>query len=518
MKVNILFGYLLPVATYAYTLDSTAPWQVQDCSKFASSLQSIGDGVTISNSSYIPPNSLNISSNKVNEYPLCRLSGKAPYPGNNSVIFELWLPAAERYNDRFLVVGNGGMAGVVAESDMIDNLNEGYVVAGGNSGHLASENNDGNGAPGVYLPYLHDEEQIKSWIHDSIVRFTPAARNITTAFYGKAPRYSYYKGCSTGGAQGFALAQFHPNLFDGIVAGCPGNWYSHLALSFLWNSQATQGPNSLAQTALDLITQAVLAKCDAIDGVEDGVLENPLACDFDISTLACEPSETNSATCLMPNQLSAARKLYAGPVDSRTNASLYPGFSFGSETEWAVQEGILADVFSIPILQNRVFDNLSYDASTFDWAADVDAVDDRVGRLIDEISPDLSGLKTAGSKMIVYQGWADPFNAATWPMQHLHQIEDFFGGDVSDWFRLFMVPGGGHCGSASNYPQVPGTWHALEAIVRWVETGEPPSEMIGTNPSDGNLKDKTSKLCPWPQTAHLRGSDVNDWNSYVCES
>lgn len=132
------------------------------------------------------------------------------------------------------------MAGVIAESDMIGNLNEGYAVAGGNSGHLASENNGGNGAPGVYLPYLHDKGQVRAWIHNSIAQFTPAARTITTAFYRKAPKYSYYEGCSTGGAQGFALAQFHPDLFDGIVAGCPGNWYSHLALSFLWNAQATQ--------------------------------------------------------------------------------------------------------------------------------------------------------------------------------------------------------------------------------------------------------------------------------------
>ncbi|KAI2778631.1 feruloyl esterase [Daldinia loculata] len=514
MRVDALFGSLLVISAHA--LDIDVSWQVKDCSKFASSLQGIGDGVTILNSSYIPENTLNIT-NKSNVSPLCRLFGKAPYPKNNSVIFELWLPAAEKYNGRFLVVGNGGMAGVIAEGDMIGNLNEGYAVAGGNSGHLASENNGGNGAPGVYLPYLHDKEQVRAWIHNSIAQFTPAARNITTAFYRKAPKYSYYEGCSTGGAQGFALAQFHPGLFDGIVAGCPGNWYSHLALSFLWNAQATQDPNSLPQTTLDLVTRAVIAKCDALDGVENGVLENPLVCDFDVSTLECKSSETNSTACLTPAQISAVQKIYTGPIDSRTNTSLYPGFSFGSEIEWVGQEGILAEAFSIPILQNMVFGDLSYDASAFNWAADVDAVDERVGTFIDEISPDLSEFKTTGSKMIVYQGWTDPLNAAMWPIQHLHQIEDFFGGDVSDWFRVFMVPGGGHCTSAPNYPQVPGTWHALEAIVEWVETGKPPSEMLGTDPQDENLKGKTSKLCPWPQIAHFQGGDSNDWNSYECK-
>ncbi|KAL7625269.1 hypothetical protein AAE478_004485 [Parahypoxylon ruwenzoriense] len=515
MRTGVVFGSLFAIAVYAS--DFNASWKVEDCSKFASSLQGIGDaGATILNATHIPANTFN-ASGTFNAVPACRLIGRIPYARNNSVVFELWLPETGDYNGRFLAVGNGGMAGTIATNDVVRNLNKGYAVAGGNAGHLASENNDGSGAPGVYLPYMHDEEQVKAWIHNSIAYLTPPATNITSEFYHEAPRHSYYEGCSTGGAQGFALAQFYPDLFDGIVAGCPGNWYSHLALSFLYNAQVTQGSGFLPQAALDLITQAVLAKCDTIDGVEDGVLENPLLCDFDVSLLQCRPSGTNSSTCLTPDQLSAAQRIYAGPVDSRSNASLYPGFSAGSETQWMLQEGTLADAFSIPILQNMVFHDLSYDAAAFNWGADVDALDEKVGALIDEVSADLSGLRASGAKMLVLQGWADPFNAATWPIRHLRQIEDFFGGDVRDWFRLFMVPGGGHCGAASNYPQVPGTWHALEAVVRWVETGSAPEEMLGTDPADERLAGKTSKLCPWPRTARFRGGDPEDWDSFVCE-
>lgn len=510
-----MLGCLLTVPIHASKCG--ASWRVEDCSEFASSFQKIGHtDVTILNSSYTRENAVNISGT-LNAVPVCRLFGNVPYAGNNSVIFELWLPSTEKYNGRFLVVGNGGMAGTIAEGDVIRNLNKGFAVAGGDSGHLAAMNNGGNGAPGVYLPYMHNEDQVKAWIHNSIAFITPAAKKISTAFYKNVPKYSYYEGCSTGGAQGFALAQFHPNLFDGIVVGCPGNWYSHLALSFLWNSQMTQGSN-LPQTVLDLVTQTVLEKCDTIDGVKDGVLENPLLCDFDISSLQCKSSDTNPSTCLTPAQVSTAQKIYLGPVDFRSNISLYPGFSLGSETEWMSQEGYLAQVFSIPILQNMLFNNLSYDASTFNWGTDVDAVDVRVGALIDETSPDLSVLKATGAKMVVFQGWSDPYNAATWPIQHLGQIEDFFGGDVSDWFRLFMIPGGGHCGSATNYPQVPGTWHALDAVVQWVETGQPPAAILGTDPADKKLKGKTSKLCPWPQTAKFRGGDPNDWNSFKCEN
>lgn len=126
------------------------------------------------------------------------------------------------------------MAGVIDEAALMENLNLGFAVAGGDSGHEAADNNDGAGAPGIYLPFLHDEDQTLAWIHNSIAYFTPPTKSLVAQYYGQAPSYSYYKGCSTGGAQGFALAQFYPDMFDGIVAGSPGNWYSHLALSFLW--------------------------------------------------------------------------------------------------------------------------------------------------------------------------------------------------------------------------------------------------------------------------------------------
>ncbi|KAI1776253.1 feruloyl esterase [Hypoxylon cercidicola] len=486
MRAKVLLRCLLTVPIYASKCD--ASWRVEDCSEFVSSFQKTGhEDVTILNSSHIPEKAINISGT-LNAIPVCRLFGSVPYAGNNSIIFELWLPPIEKHNERFLVVGNGGMAGTIGEGDVIRNLNKGFAVAGGDSGHLAAMNNDGNGVPGVYLPYMHDKQQVKAWIHNSIAFLTPAAKKITTAFYDQVPKYSYYEG------------------------------YSHLALSFLWNSQMTQGPNFLPQTVLDFITQTVLDKCDTIDGVKDGVLENPLLCDFDISSLECKSSGTNSSACFTPAQIATAQKIYTGPVDSRSNITLYPGFSVGSETEWMLQEGYLADIFSIPILQNMLFNNLSYDASTFNWGTDVDAVNARVGTLIDETSPDLSALKASGAKMIVSQGWSDPFNAATWPIQHLGQIEDFFGGDVSDWFRLFMIPGGGHCGAATNYPQVPAIWHALDAVVQWVETGQPPTQMLGTDPTDKSLKNKTSKLCPWPQTAKFRGGDTNNWNSFECEN
>lgn len=268
-----------------------------------------------------------------------------------------------------------------------------------------------------------------------------------------------------------------------------------------------------------MITNATLDACDLNDGVADRLIENPLACDFDINTLACNATTSNSSTCLTPAQLSAAKSIFAGPTRSDNGAQLYPGFSPGSESSWSLQQGDLASAFSIPILQNLVYDNLSYNALTdFTWtSSDINAMDDRAGTYIDEISPDLSSFTNRKGKMMVTQGWADPLNAALWPIEHLEQIEAAHPNEsIGDFINLFMIPGGGHCGASPAYPDVPATYHTVPKLVRWVERGEKPEEVLSTNPPDGS--GRTRKLCAWPATArYVAGGSVDDWRSYVCE-
>ncbi|KAG6364232.1 hypothetical protein INS49_005830 [Diaporthe citri] len=490
------------------------------CSALAGNSGSLGLNRTVlTNSTWIPAGAKNVSGT-FNAAAFCEVSGTVSYPADNYVVFEVWLPEENAYNGRFLAVGNGGMAGTIDEPALVENLNSGYAVAGGDSGHRAAENNGGEGEAGVSISYLHDQDQILAWIHNSISYFTPPAKTIVEAYYTSAPQYSYYKGCSTGGAQGFALAQYHPELFDGIVAGCPGNWYSHLTLSFLWNAQASEGTGLEDETAgqaiLDFVESAVLDHCDELDGVKDGLIENPLTCDFDLTTLACDPTAANSTQCLSASQVAAFQKIYDGPRNS-TGHSLYPGFTFGSENELIQQtSGSLSNSFTASILQNVVFDDLSYDVNSFDWDADVALIDQRVGTLIDEISPDLSAFRARGGKLLVTQGWADPYNAATWPIDHKKQLEDAMGGDVSDWFSLFMLPGGGHCEGTLRHKSTPQVPHSLEKLVEWVEKGEAPQEMLFSNPPDGG--NITRKACPWPSTAEYIGGDTNSWSSFVCST
>ncbi|OQO06221.1 hypothetical protein B0A48_08809 [Cryoendolithus antarcticus] len=499
---------LLTIAPLASAL--VLPGSTPSCTSFAQSLQLSEYNAAYLNATQYAVRSVN-GYGVYNAIPFCEVYASISYGTNNTLVFATWLPTRRAYEDHFMAVGNGGMAGIIDYGGMITQLNAGmgFAVVGGNAGHLASENNDGGAAPGVYIPYLHDKEQVTAWIHDAISLYTPAAKALVAAYYGHEARHAYYDGCSTGGAQGFTLAQYHPQLFDGIFAGSPGNWYSHLALSFLWNAQATAtNASKLSQDTINFITNATLDACDLNDGVADRLIENPLSCDFTIDRLACNASAANSSACLSPAQLAAAKAIYAGPLRPDNGTQLYPGFDIGSESYWLYQEDFLSTAFSVPILHNLVYGNLSYDASNFDWASNVADLDAKAGTLIDEISPDPSAFKDRGGKLLVTQGWADAYNAATWPIQHLEQVADFFDGSVAEWFRLFMVPGGVHCGAAAAYGNVPATYHTVAKMVQWVEGGDAAEEVLSTSSPDGS--NRTRKLCPWPATARYVSGDVDD--------
>lgn len=262
-----------------------------------------------------------------------------------------------------------------------------------------------------------------------------------------------------------------------------------------------------------------MSECDELDGVENHLLENPLDCTFDLDSLACPgggeaPRTYGHSECLSTAEIGSIKAFYAGPKRSDNGEQLYPGFPYGSEKHWKLQEVNLINHTAVPILQNLVFDDLKYNFSYFNWASDVDAVVEKVGKLTDAVSLDLRTFRSAGGKLLVSQGWADNHNAATWPIEHLDAQEVYFGEKVDDFYNLFMVPGGGHCGAAQYYPWVPATHMFLSALVDWVESGQQPQEVQSIDPPDGG--NRTRKLCAWPNTAvHVEG-DVNDWSSYIC--
>lgn len=216
---------LLPALAAAGLPLVTSSTPQAKCTGFSPQDSELCNG-TLLNTTYHEKGSRNFS-NTFNNVGFCEVDALVSYGLNNTLSFTIWLP--EHYQDRFMAVGNGGMAGTIDYSETVNQLISGLgmAVAGGDAGHLLSTNVNTTG----YIPHLHDEQLVTAWIKDAIGLFTPAARALAGAYYGKKPKRSYYYGCSTGGAQGFALARHHPDLFDGINAGCPDNWYSHLALT-----------------------------------------------------------------------------------------------------------------------------------------------------------------------------------------------------------------------------------------------------------------------------------------------
>ncbi|RDW87367.1 hypothetical protein BP5796_03061 [Coleophoma crateriformis] len=493
------------------------------CTDFVPTTSS-GSNLTIKSVEYVGAYDLVISNISMNNtVSFCRVSAVIEYsrydPNISLLNFELWLPGSDVYNERYLSVGNGGFAGVLDYSMMLLNLEKGYAVAAGDSGHTTADNGVSTGA-GIYIPFFHNHDQVLAWIRNSIAMFTSPSQEFATQYYGGAAKYKYYSGCSTGGGQAYALALYHPTLFDGISAGSPGNDYANLMVMFLYNYLQSQGAGFLPQSSLDLITDTALDQCDELDGLKDGLIENPLACNFSVSSLQCIGNSTamanNQTVCLTSEQVTTAKALYTGPYDTRlwTGTVIYPGFSVGSEREWVTEETTLADSYGIPLLQNLVFNDLSWDPMTFDFGTDMDLVNRRAASFINHMSPDLRQFQSAGHKILVTQGWTDPLNPGILPINHLHNIETFFNGDVSDWYRLFMVPGGGHCGAVSTTSNVPSTYATLEALAEWVENGKSPEYVISSGPPNG---DKTTrKLCPWPQVARYSSGNLGNYTSFDC--
>jgi feruloyl esterase len=261
----------------------------------------------------------------------------------------------------------------------------------------------------------------------------------------------------------------------------------------------------------------VLAQCDALDGVTDGVIEKPSACDFDPGVLEC--SGSISGQCLRGDQIAALRKIYAGPVDPRSGARLHQGFAPGGESAW----NIVTDPGLVPIpleyFARAVFKDPSWSWRSFDFGADVEKARTMTADVVDATHPDLSAFRDRGGKLILYHGWNDQAIPPEGSIDYYESVEGALTGsssgaaqDTAEFFRLFMVPGMRHCRGG------PGTsdFDAQKAIEAWVERGVAPDRIEARHLEDGTVT-RTRPLCPYPQTARYDGTgDTNDTANFVC--
>ncbi len=450
----------------------------------------------------------------------CRVAGVIKPAEDSNIQFEAWLPISG-WNGKFQGIGNGGFAGSISYGALGAALTHGYASASTDTGHEAGAT-DASWA-------LNHPQKIVDFGYRAVHETTEKGKALVRAFYGDAPRHSYFSSCSNGGRQALMEAQRYPADYEGIVAGAPAAFWTHLLMAALWDMNATADPASYIPAAkMSVVEAGAVAACDALDGVKDGVIDDPTQCHFTPSTLLCKGPDSN--TCLTQPQVTALEKIYAG-VKNAKGEQVFPGFSPGGEggmNGWGgwvaggAQGKSLQFAFGINFFQDMLYSDANWDYHKFDVDHDVKLADDSLGRILNAADPDLKHFKDRGGKLILYHGWSDAAIPPTATIQYYHRVESKMGaGNTESFVRLFMVPGMQHCGGGpgpSNFGQGVVTGgdpqHDVNAAIEhWVEQGTAPEQIIatkykGASPSSGVVR--TRPLCKYPLVAHWNGTGSSD--------
>jgi feruloyl esterase len=461
----------------------------------------------------------------------CRVVAEIKPSKDSDIKLEVWMPASG-WNGKFDGVGNGGFAGSITYSGLAAAVKAGYAAASTDTGHTGGATN-ASWAMGK-------QELIIDFGYRAIHEMTVKAKAIVQAFYSAKPKRSYFGSCSNGGRQALMEAQRYPEDYDGIIAGAPANYWTHLLVAGVWDLQATQSdPASyIPASKIPAISAAVLKACDAQDGLTDGLVSDPQSCKFDPATIQCK--EADADTCLTIPQVAALKKLYAGPKSSESQ-QIFPGRVPGGEEGpggWSLwitgmKPGTsLMYQFTTGFFPNMVYDDTNWSFKTFNFDSSVKYTDDAQGGNLNANDPNLQKFEKRGGKLIIYHGWSDAAISAFNTVDYYNRMVATMGQkDAASFVRVFMAPGMQHCfggpGPNSFGQGGPGTGTAdpqhnvYSALDQWVEKGIAPERLVAAkyvndmNPAQGVKF--TRPLCPFPQTAHYKGSgDPNDEANFVC--
>ncbi|MFN7948807.1 MAG: tannase/feruloyl esterase family alpha/beta hydrolase [Blastocatellia bacterium] len=461
-----------------------------------------------------------------------RVIGVIKPTSDSDIKFEVWLPV-EGWNGNFRGVGNGGFAGIISYTDMWLPLSRGYAVASTDTGHMNPANGEETWAVG-------HPEKVVDYGHRAIHEMTVKAKAIVKAYYGKAPKLSYFISCSNGGRQALMEAQRYPEDYDGIIAGAPANDFTRLMFNAAFISQVmlSDAASYIPAKKMKAIEDAALASCDAVDGLKDGLIDDPTRCRFDPSVLLCKETETDA--CLTAAQVESLKKIYAGPRDTKGN-QLSPSYVPGAETGFLGWENWISgpapgksgiNILAEQFFKNMVFENPIWDLKSLNIERDAKLAEQKLAPILNATNPDLSAFKKRGGKLILYHGWNDAAIPPEMAINYYKSVVSKMGQRDSDSFlRLFMVPGMHHCflGPGPNwFGQMFGcvTCDAkhdiINALERWVEQGVAPDVIIATKyKNDLQRTDlaRTRPLCPYPTVARYKGSgSVDDAANFVCQS
>jgi feruloyl esterase len=438
---------------------------------------------------------------------ICRVTAVTTHPPTGDKV-RIWvaIPVAN-WNGRFLGTGGGGFSGGSA-AGVMQPAAAGYAAGATDTGH--------EGASGSFALDANGRlnwQSIRNNAHVGIHEMTVTGKALTQAMYGVAPRYAYFNGCSTGGRQGLMEVQRYPQDYNGVVSGAPAINWNRFHVQHLWGPVVMNAAdNAIPSCKLSAATAAAITACDTIDGVQDGVIEDPRRCTYDPKALVgTSPGECGAFTAADADVI---RRLWEGPR-RQDGSFLWYGLPRGADLNalWTSRGtpprpqpfGISMDWFRYFLTQDPNFDGNTVTPAAFErlWDQSVE----QYGIVIGTDNPDLTAFRERGGKAIVWHGWADPLIAAEGTVDYYSRVQQEMGGakKAAEFIRLFMAPGVGHCGGGAG----PAPTGLLEALMAWVEDDRAPDTLLASRRDPAGAT-RTRPLCQYPQVARYRGSGSTD--------
>ena len=463
--------------------------------------------------------------------PHCKIVGVI----GPEINFELLLP--EQWNGKFVMGGGGGFVGSVMNTSLLfGSLQAGYATVGTDTGHQGHA---------LDASWAHNNlERLVNFGHQAVHRTAVTAKGLIKSYYQEDIARSYFTGCSRGGGQAIMSAQRYPEDFDGVVAGAYAIDWTNLAAHLTQINQAMYPDQNNLQEAVvgpeeqELIESSYLAMCDELDGIKDGILNDPRQCNFDVETLLCKGEKTSS--CLSKGQLAAVKVVYAGAKDSKGN-SLYEGFPFGGETaaggwsRWLTgglkyqadmnefQGGVDTGDFEASVSPSAIYGFANGIMGYFiyndpDWSYvnynfdNFEKDSARVAETLNATNPNLSAFRERGGKMILYSGWSDNAQSG---LAMVGYYEDLLAHDntATEDARLFMMPGVEHCFGGPG----PSFVNFLTEIDQWFETGKAPEQVTALWLDEKMQPSGSRPVCAYPKVAKYDGKgDTRNASSFSC--
>ncbi|KAL2851063.1 Tannase/feruloyl esterase [Aspergillus pseudoustus] len=460
---------------------------------------------------------------------VCDIKVTLTHPGvNDEVNFQLWLPLTD-WNGRFQALGGGGYAGGVGQDGLGNAAAHGFAVGTTDGGGLGE--NQLTVSPDILSPEGEiDLGVFADFSARSLHELAVVGKAATASFYGKAPHHSYWTGCSNGGRQGYTIAQYYPEDFDGIIAHAPAVRWPSVITSLQWPQIVMDTYRHYPSTCeLQYLQNETIATCDKLDGVEDGIISDPFNCPFDPQSLVGRSVECSGRTISISSETAEIfQHIYDGPV-SPTGQPLEPGLTWGTTPLYLASTLTLGDDglgigidfplasqwISIFLEKNKSFNLSSVTIDSFpDYLARAWG---EYGGLIGASNPDLAPFHNHGGKLLTFHGLADGLLTARNTLLYRDQVERVMGGgDATDeFYRLFLAPGVDHCAGGNG----PVPTRTLDALISWVEHGKAPEVLHGVYKDGNSTTTVTRDVCRYPLVARYDGvGDPNQATSFSCET